>query len=228
MPNLCLYELENALSESTSPFVWRVKFALQFKRLHYERKAVSFFDIPRIGPGSIKTVPAIEHHGRYLTESWAIVEWLDATFANRPLFRSPAELSMVRFFDKWFGANVLRPMFRSCVIDIFNRVKPEEQAYFRASREELIGQSLEAVAAEADSYIARMREALLPMRLALRQLPYLGGEEPNYADHIAWSAFVGFAPILSKPLLEEGDSLRAWLERGVEQARQAGGHSRPA
>jgi hypothetical protein len=47
---------------------------------------------------------------------------------------------MVRFFDRRSGTQVLPPMFRSCVINILNRVKPEEQAYFRSSREKLIGQ----------------------------------------------------------------------------------------
>jgi glutathione S-transferase len=128
---------------------------------------------------------------------------------------------MLCFFDKWFGTQVLPPMFRSCVIEIFGRVKPDEQAYFRSARERLFGQTLEAVAADADSSIARMREALLPMRLALRHGPYLGGERPNYADHIAWGAFVGFAPILVKPLLEAGDPLRAWVDRGVVLAKTA-------
>jgi hypothetical protein len=38
MPKLRLYELVNADGASTSPFVWRVKFALQFKGLDYTRR----------------------------------------------------------------------------------------------------------------------------------------------------------------------------------------------
>jgi len=91
MPKLRLCELVNANGASTSPFVWRVKFALQFKGLDYTREEVSFFDIPRIGPGILKAVPVVEHNGEFRSDSWAIVEWLDVAFAARRLFSGPAE-----------------------------------------------------------------------------------------------------------------------------------------
>jgi hypothetical protein len=128
---------------------------------------------------------------------------------------------MARFFDSWFGTQVLPRMFRSCVLEFFESVRPGEQAYFRKTRERLFGQSLEAVAADAQLNIAEMREALVPMRIALSRMPYLGGKTPNYADHIAWAAFVGFAPIVKKPLLARDDTLHAWLASGVELARMS-------
>ena len=85
----------------------------------------------------------------------------------------------------------------------------------------IVAQTLGTVAAEADGYIARMREALLPTRLVLRRDPYRGGEHSNYADHIVGAAFVGFAPTLGKPLLEAGDPLQAWVDRGLAQAQTA-------
>jgi glutathione S-transferase len=84
-------------------------------------------------------------------------------------------------------------MFRSCVFELFESVRSSEKAYFRSTRERLFGQSLEAVAAGAERNIAEMREARVPMRIAPSRMPYLGGETPNYADHIAWAALVGFA-----------------------------------
>ncbi|SEE75806.1 glutathione S-transferase [Rhizobiales bacterium GAS191] len=225
MPPLKLYELDNIEGESTSPFVWRIKFALQKKGIAYDNAPTGFFGIPRIGRGRIgsdmvKTVPVVEHDGRFVSESWAIAEWLDEAFPDLPrLFSSPAELAMGKFFDKWFGTAVLPPMFRSCVYQIFEHVRPEEREYFRATRERMFKQTLEAVAADSDMYIARMREALLPMRLALRRDPYLGGDQPNYADHIAWGAFVGFSYIVEKPLLAPDDPLHAWVERGTALAK---------
>jgi hypothetical protein len=52
------------------------------------------------------------------------------------------------------------------------------------SRESLFGQTLEQVDADASGCIARMRDALLPMRMPLRQNPYFGDEHPNCADCI--------------------------------------------
>jgi hypothetical protein len=50
-------------------------------------------------------------------------------------------------------------------------------------------------------YLTRLRDAFLPLRLALRSAQCLGGERPNYADSIVWAAFVGFAPAIKLPLL---------------------------
>jgi len=55
-------------------------------------------------------------------------------------------------------------------------------------------------------YLTRLRDAFLPLRLALRSAQCLGGERPNYADSIVWAAFVGFAPAIKLPLLTPEDS----------------------
>jgi glutathione S-transferase len=221
---LTLYELANADGECTSPFVWRIKFALQAKAISALSVQVGYLEIPEIGAGtdaarSMKTVPAVEHEGRFLSESWAIAEWLDEKFSGDPrLFSSPGELAIVKFFDKWFGTAIMPPAFRSCVLDIFERVRAEDQAYFRDSREKLFGRTLEEVAADAEADIAGMREALLPMRLALRKSEYLGGACPNFADYIAWDTFIAFGLVARRPLLAGDDPLRDWVKRGVALA----------
>jgi glutathione S-transferase len=219
MSALRLYELDNAEGFCTSPFVWRVRYVLQRKGAPYEPVPVGFLEIPRIGPGSLKTVPVLETAGEFRNESWTISEWLDAAYPDDPLFSSPAELAMVRFFDKWFGTGVQTSMFRACVYEIFRRVKPVDREYFRESRERSLGQTLESVAAQVEQNFARMREALLPMRLALRRSDFLGGAAPNYADYIGWSAFAAFGPLTAEPLLAADDSLLPWLERGMNLSR---------
>jgi glutathione S-transferase len=160
--------------QSTSPFVWMIKFAPRHKGIAYESVPVGFFGIRHIGrglvePGTLKTLPMVEYAGRSVFESWVIAEWLDETFPDHPrLFSSRPELAMVNF-DKWFGTAVLPPMFRSCVYQIFEHVRPEEQDYFRTTRERMFGSVLEMVAADWENYLARIREALL-MGLASRPI----------------------------------------------------------
>ena len=47
------------------------------------------------------------------------------------------------------------------------------------------------------------------MRLALRSAPYLGGDQPTYADYIAWGAFIGLSFILETP----DEALLSWIQR---------------
>jgi glutathione S-transferase len=161
----------------------------------------------------------VEYAGKFVSENWVIAEWLDETFPDHPrLFSSRPELAMVKFFDKWLGTAVLPPMFRSCVYQIFEHVRPEEQDYFRTTRERMFGQALQMVAADSENYLARVRKALLPMRLAPRSAPYLGGDQPTFADYIAWEAFIGFSFIVERPLLAPDDALQSWIQRGAATA----------
>lgn len=58
-----------------------------------------------------------------------------------------------------------------------------------------------------------------PYGLTLRREAFLGGDHPNYADHIAGGAFIGFSYIVEKPLLAPDDPLQAWVDRGAALAR---------
>lgn len=219
MSGLRLYELTNAHGECTSPFVWRVRFVLDRKRLAYQPVPVGFREIGRVIDGAFRTVPILEEEdGSRLGDSWPIVERLDAIAPDAPLFSSSRERAMVRFFDRWFGIAVVPPMFRAVVLPIWRRLKAEDQAYFRESREKWLGATLEAVDARADAAVAALRDALLPMRLTLRQARYLGGDAPNYADHIAWGCFAAFLPMAAQPLIAEDDPLRSWLDDGLRRA----------
>ncbi len=216
-----LYELTNVEGKVVSVFVWRSRFALSHKGLTFESVPISYFDIPKIGTGTLKTSPILEDGGLFTSDSWAIAELLDEAYPERPaLFGSPGELAAVRFFDKWFGTAVMPHFFRACVLEIFDQVAPGEQAYFRSSREATLGATFEEVAARRDDHLSAGRDALLPLRLALRHSPYIGGTAPSYADYIAWGCFVGFDAVASWPLLADNDPLLPWLRRGLAVASQ--------
>jgi hypothetical protein len=78
-----------------------------------------------------------------MSESWSIIEWLDQTFCDHePLFSTSTELAMAKFFDKWFGTQILPLMFRLCVFNTYDQVRAEEQEYFRSTREAMLGRPL--------------------------------------------------------------------------------------
>src|ERR1700761_7091454 len=123
----------------------------------YEPVATGFSAIRPVGPGTMKTVPVLERDGHFTSESWDIAGQLDSLAPGaRPLFSSDAELAMVKFFDKWLGTAIMPPMFRACVADVFERLMPEDRDYFRQSREEKFGETLEAVGLKAEANIEQM------------------------------------------------------------------------
>jgi glutathione S-transferase len=213
-----LYELVMENGASSSPYVWRTRYALAHKGLSFETVPVGFTEIPQAVGGRFKTVPFIEDGELGVGDSWEIAGYLDRTYAtHRPLFSGPAEVAMVRLFDTWFSMEVMRGMFRVYALNIHDAARPEDRGYFRQSREKFLkGVTLEAFTADRVSQLSAVRDALNPLRHYLSRAAFLGGDAPNYADYIALGAFRWVASVSDLPLLAKDDPLIAWLDRGFD------------
>lgn len=215
-----LYELVLANGRSSSPYVWRIRYALAHKGIAFESVPLGFTDIPAAFGGRFTTVPVLAHGETLVGDSWDIAEYLDRAFPDRPpLFSSPAENAMVRLMDMWFSIEAMRRMFSLYALDIHDAARPEDRPYFRKSREErrTKGATLEAFVAGRESRLPALREALAPLRAHLGRYAFLGGAAPNYADYIVLSAFLWAASIATLPPLARDDEvMRAYIERGFD------------
>ena len=199
---------------SISPYVWRAKYALAAKGLDYESCGVGFVDIPAVGSGTFGTLPVLQDSEQHwLGDSWKIATYLDETYPDPPLFSSGSEHALALFFEMWLGVEVMPKLFRICVFDIYNRLREADRPYFRQSREARLGQPLEAAHAERERYLQPLRQSLQPMRLALRQNPFIGGQAPGYPDFIAIGAFIWAGAVATVELLDSDDPLLDWLDR---------------
>lgn len=210
-----LFELVTADGCSISPYVWRSKFVLASKGLGYRTEPVGFTDIAAIGAGQFKTLPILQDGEAWIGDSWAIADHLDRNYPDRPAIE-PAAAAGIVFFDRWMAAEVSANLFRICVFDIFDRLRDADRVYFRSSRERRLGQSLEEAHAQRETYVPIIRQRLQPLRLTLRDRPYVGGEEPNYADYIAAGTLIWGGSIATVPLLAEDDPLIPWLRRCLD------------
>jgi glutathione S-transferase len=213
---LKLYELVLANGRSMSPFVWRVRYALAHKSLPVETIGLGFTEISSVCSGRFKTVPIIEDGASAVCDSWDIVDYLERTYPARPLFATPGEYASTRFFDAWFNTEVLRRMFGICALNIHDCARPEDQPYFRSSREARLKTTLEAFVADRQARLPQLREALTPLRQHLARYPFIGGEAPNYADYIALGAFQWVGSVCDIPMLAANDALAPWLDRGFD------------
>lgn len=213
-----LYDLTLPGDRRMSPFCWRIKFALAHKGLDFDAVPVGFTDIPKLHDGEFKTVPILETGDIIMNESWAIAEYLDRTYTDRPaIFSSAAERATVRFFDAWYGLEIMNRLFMIYVRDIHDAAREEDKAYFRASREKRLGgQTLESFTADRTAKLPEVRHALRPLRATLANQPFVGGETPNYADFIALGGFIWVRAVATLPLFEKDDPIYAYVERGLD------------
>ena len=102
------------------------------------------------------------------------------------------------------------------LLDIYDHLMPEDQAYFRASREQRFGRTLEQVQAGREERLEGFTKSLQPLRITLGDAPFLGGEQPRYADYLAFGAFQWARVISPFRILEADDPVHAWFARCLD------------
>jgi glutathione S-transferase len=218
---MILYDLVNQKQAHFSPNSWRVRMALAHKGLSFEVRDLLFGDVPRISAtGDKRTIPTIEHAGHQVTDSWEIVRYLDDAFPNTPRLIADAahsaESHVLKFFQYWVQTTLHAGIARLVMLDLHNSLHPDDHAYFRSSREKQIQKTLEDFQAGRETRVDDFRKSLQPLRLALGQSPFVSGDQPGYADYLAFGAFQWAR--LSSPfkLLAEDDIIHAWFERCLD------------
>ena len=197
-----------------SPFCWRTRMALAHKGLETASVPWRFTEREAIAPHGSEKVPVLIDGDRTVSDSWAIACQLEDAYPDRPsLFGGDGGRAMGRMLNWWGDTVVIGGLFPMIVADIWAHLRPQDQAYFRQSREARFGKTLEEVSADREQRVAGFRKSLDPMRLTLKTQPFLGGEAPNYADYIMFGGFQWARAISAFPLLAKEDAIYAWREK---------------
>jgi glutathione S-transferase len=215
MTMLKLYDLAGADDNRRfSPYCWRIKLALAHKGLSVETIPWRFTEKDRIAASGQGRVPVLVDGGKWVADSWNIACYLEDAYPDRPsLFGGGAGRALSRFYVGW-ADGVLQPaMARLIVRDIVDHLHPKDRDYFRKSREERFGKTLEEVVADREKNLPAFRTALAPLRMVLKDQPFLGGVTPLQADYIVFGGFQWARAISAWPLLEKDDVVHAWRER---------------
>jgi glutathione S-transferase len=213
-----LYDLAGAEEDRRfSPYCWRTRLALAHKGLPVTTIPWRFSDKPKIAQSGQGRVPVLVDKDRWVADSWAIANYLEATYPERPsLFGGGAGGALCRFYNNW-ADSVLQPgLIRFTLLDIWRHVAPQDKDYFRRSREERFGTSLEAFVADRDQRLEGFRQSLTPLRLTLEAQPFLGGAAPLYADYIVFGAFQWVRCISDYAVLAADDPVAAWRRRMLD------------
>jgi glutathione S-transferase len=209
-----LYELAAADGRRFSPYCWRIRMALALKGMSATPAPVEFQQIPALFGGTGKSVPTLElDDGEVIVDSFAIALWLDEMNPVRPLFTSSTARSHCRVIEGWANTAVAAEVRNMIIMDIWKAQSPENQAYFRASREKRFGRRLEDIQQGREDRAATFNTVTMaPLAHALGHARWLGGNEPDYADCLVFGSLV-WGPIISDfPILNDGP-VKDWFAR---------------
>jgi hypothetical protein len=131
-----------------SPYCWRARMALAHKGLAVETIPWRFTEKAALAFSGQGRVPVIRDGDRVVSDSWAIAEYLEDTYPDRPsLFGGAAGRAHARFINAWADAMMMGGIARLIIRDLLDVVAPQDEVYFRESREARFGMTLEAVQA---------------------------------------------------------------------------------
>ena len=215
---ITLYDLVLQDDRQPSPFCWRAKFALKHKGLAWRDEPVGFTEKQKIAFAQSQTVPVIHDGPSVVKDSWAIARHLDKAYADKPLFKSEMALSYAHFIAGWVDTAVQPSLFPILVSDLYDRVRPVDQPYFKESRGKRLGTTDFATfqAKAREKGVTAFRVALEPARRVLKEQPFLCGEHPAYPDYALAGALLWARIASPLALLEADDPVHAWRERMLD------------
>lgn len=214
---ITFYDLCGKNSKRFSPYGWRTRMALAHKGLDYTLELVKFTDKPKIEFSGQKLVPVIVDDGRMVNDSWAIAEYLEDTYPDRPsLFGSTEGRGMAQAINGFVNTAIQPLLFPLIVADVLEQVDPVDYAYFETSRVQRLGKPLADVQAGREDRVEGFRKSMEPIRAVVKSRPFIGGEKPTYADYTLFGTLQWARCTSSFEIVAADDPIRPWFERVLD------------
>jgi glutathione S-transferase len=195
-----------------SPYCWRVRMALAHKGEEAVTIPWRFYEKARL-PGAPHNarVPVLVDGDQVVSESTAIALHLEATYDNGPsLFGGPAGEAHARFIMGWTDSVLVPALAPFLVPTILPLLHPKDRAYFKSSREARLNASMTDLAESRAGRLPAIRATLTPLRVTLAGQPFLGGDEPSYADYAVFGCFQWARCVGADSVLDSQDTLNLW------------------
>ncbi|MCR9255363.1 MAG: glutathione S-transferase N-terminal domain-containing protein [Alphaproteobacteria bacterium] len=223
---LKLYDLVGKDGLRYSPFGWRVRMSLLHKGLEAEWEPVNFTDKDKIAFSGQKRVPVLVDGESVVSDSWAIVNYLDEAYPDSPsLLGGAAAIPMMRAWNHYVDTIVHPAMAKIIVGDVFDNVDPIDMDYFRETREQIFGKTMEQCKEDGERHLPGLVPALLPARRQLEEYAFIGGDSPNFGDFCLFGPLQWARCSSPRKLLPEDHAVEQWRQRMLDlfdgHARQA-------
>jgi len=226
---ITFYDLCGRDAKRFSPYGWRTRMALAHKGLGYDLELVKFTEKDKLAFSGQPLVPVIVDGDTVVNDSWAIAEYLEDTYPDRPsLFGSAEGRGMAKAINAFVNTTI-QPLLAPLIIaDILDHVDPADHAYFDESRQKRFGRALAEVQADRDSKVDGFRKSLEPYRVVVKDRPFVGGDRPTYADYVLFGTLQWARCTSAYGLVTADDPIHSWFERLLDLHDGLGRNERAA
>ena len=212
-----LYELVGRDDRRFSPYCWRTRMGLEHKGLDYKTIPVRFTDKDVIAFSGQGRIPVIKDGETVVSDSWAIAEYLEQTYGDRPsLFGGETGHGLAQFLNVWADRSMHSALIRLVIADILDHLDEADRDYFAESRTKWFGKPPREIQTRSEEDLKAFGQVVSMIRAALDGREFLSGAAPAYGDYIVFGAFGWARAISDFPLLSENDDVYAWRARMVD------------
>ncbi len=182
------------------------------KGLDYESIATPFTAVATVEGGDSRRVPVIRDGDTVVEESFAIAEYLDATYPDTlKLLHSGVDRAMTNFIINWSQTQLHPLVARMAIVDIHDALAPTDQEFFRTTREKLFGMSLEDFSVKMAATPDDLKKTLVPLELTLKNQNFIGGETPHFADYVVFGALQWLRVCKGEAVLPQEGAVSNWF-----------------
>ncbi len=210
-----LHELRGAAGQCFSPYVWRVKMVLAHLGLAHARQGHGFTDISQVAGGNFKTLPVYQEASGATGDSWDIVAKLAAD-TGQDIYGGTAGRAWALYLNAWSSLAITGPILCLHAVNIWEDLRPEDQDYFRTTREKRMGASLEALRENPEAQLTKIKRSLAPFEPILQSQDFLGGAQPIYADYLMFGNLQFARCTGPHEVLKSSPATAAWFERCLD------------
>lgn len=211
---MILYDLRDVAGRPISPYGMRIREALRGLGLSFDHRLLHLGEIAGHFDGLHRTVPVLCDGEFSISDSRAIAEYLaEHHDPQNRLFGDRDRRHLTGFIVDWVDATVMGQINRMIVLDTYKIIRPEDQPYLRHLEEKRLGTTIEQAHSERESHIPAFQISLHPARRLIKERPFLGGEEPSYADFTLHAALRWARERAGSDfkLLRDDDRLHGWI-----------------
>ncbi|KAF9474207.1 hypothetical protein BDN70DRAFT_885085 [Pholiota conissans] len=201
---IVLYDIPSKLLEKAwSPNVWKIRYSLNYKGIPYETEWVEYPDIeghckklgiaPTGHRAPFYTLPAIHDPSTdtYIADSLKIAEYLEKTYPSTPKLFPDNTLGLQTAFHAAF-VQQMGSLWQFIYAPEFHKLNPQGADYFRRTREEKFGRTLEDLVPkgkQGEVEWAKFKAGLgrVDTWYAKSGGPFILGMSPSWADFIVAS-----------------------------------------
>lgn len=223
---ITFYDLCGKDGARFSPFGWRTRMALAHKGLDYALEPVRFTEKHKLEFSGQKLVPVIRDGDTTVFDSFAIAEYLERAYPDRPALFGGAH-GMAKALNGFVDRTVQPLVGPMIVADVYDHVDDTCREYFRTTREQRFAKPMDQIQTGRVDRVIAFRTALEPIRAVVRGQPFVGGEAPNYGDFPLFGTLQWARLTSTFQLIEDDDPLHGWFERMLD-AYDGLGRSAPA